>query len=87
MATTHYEVQHRYAAFRDGRQLGPWVEGDRVELSPADAEWVNRDSPGCLLCAGGAVEDAPIADEDEPEREKPAGANRQARPGRNRGRS
>lgn len=80
-----YEVQHRYGAYRDGQQIGPWAEGDQVELSLADAEWVNRDSPGCLLRAGGVVEDAPVADEAEPERAKPAGRNRQAHPGRNRG--
>lgn len=73
-----YQVQHRYAAYRDGQQIGPWVEGDKVELSAADAEWVNRDSPGCLLAAGGVVKDAP-------EREKPAGPNRQHRGGPNRG--
>lgn len=73
-----YRVQHRYAAYRDGRQIGPWAEGDRIELEAADAEWVNRDSPGTLLAEGGAT---------EPERQQAAGRDRQARPGRNRGRS
>jgi len=75
-----FTVQRRYAAYRDGQQVGPWVEGDRIELEQADAEWVNRDSPGCLLAAAGIVEPEP-----EPERQKPGGPNRQQRPGRNRG--
>lgn len=78
--TTHYEVQHAYQSFRDGQQFGPWQAGDRLELSEADAAWVNRDSPGCLLAAGGIVEP-------EPDREQPTGRDRQARQGRNRGRS
>lgn len=78
-----YDVQHRYAAYRDGRQIGPWVEGDRVELSTEDAQWVNRDSPGTLLAAGGIVKAAAPA-EDESERQKPPGRNRQHRGGANR---
>jgi hypothetical protein len=79
MATTHYEVRHAYRSTRDGQQFGPWAAGDRIELAEADAEWVNRDSPGCLLAAGGIVEP-------EPERQKPAGRDRQHRGGANRGR-
>lgn len=79
-----FEVRHRYAAFRDGRQIGPWVAGDRVDIDDADAEWVNRDSPGCLVLADAVLEE-PVADVDpEPVREKPPAANRQARQGRNR---
>ncbi|MEU7904115.1 hypothetical protein [Actinoplanes sp. NPDC049118] len=76
-----YQVQHRYAAYRDGQQIGPWAEGDQVELSTADAEWVNRDSPGTLLAAGGVIK----AVADGPARQKPAGANRQHRGSPNRG--
>jgi hypothetical protein len=82
-----FEVRHRYRSVRDGQQFGPWQAGDTVELSDADARWVNRDSPGCLLAAGGIVEpaDAPIVvGEDGSERQKPAGPNRQHRGGRNR---
>ncbi len=82
MATTHYKVQHAYQSFRDGQQFGPWQAGDRLELSEADAAWVNRDSPGCLLAAGGTVQPEP-----ETERQQPTGRDRQARQGRNRGRS
>jgi hypothetical protein len=82
MATTRYEVQHAYKSFRDGQQFGPWQAGETIELSEADAEWVCRDSPGCLLAAGGTAEAAPAATE---ERQKPAGANRQHRGSRNRG--
>ncbi len=75
MATTRYEVQHSYQSFRDGQQYGPWQAGETVELSETDAEWVCRDSPGCLLAAGDIL---------EAEREKPAGRDRQHRGGRNR---
>lgn len=80
-----YDVRHRYSAYRDGQQIGPWAEGDRIDLSEADAEWVNRDSPGCLLAAGGVVEAAPEVGGDGTERQKPAGRNRQHRGGANRG--
>lgn len=43
-----YEFQGNYESFRDGRRFGPWVEGDVVQLDPADAEWIDRDSPGVL---------------------------------------
>lgn len=46
MAT--YEFQGNYESFRDGRRFGPWTEGDIVQLDPADAEWIERDSPGVL---------------------------------------
>lgn len=75
-----YEVRHAYRSARDGRQFGPWVAGDVVELDAADAEWLLRDSPGCLLRAGGAVE----RPANEPARAKPALADRQHRGGRNR---
>lgn len=78
-----FEVRHRYAAYRDGRQIGPWAEGDRVDIDDADAEWVNRDSPGCLLAASAGPE--PAAPADEPARQKPAGRDRQHRSGANRG--
>ncbi len=45
---TVYEFHGNYEAFRDGRRFGPWVEGDRVHLDPADAAWIDRDSPGVL---------------------------------------
>lgn len=67
-----HTVNHSYTARRDGQTFGPWVEGDQVELTAEDVEWVNRDSPGCL---------APV----KAEREQPAVADRQHRGGRNRG--
>jgi hypothetical protein len=76
-----FVVVHAYRSSRDGRQFGPWVAGDLVEVTDADAEWLLRDSPGCLLPV--AAED-PDNDPDN-EREKPPARNRQARPGRNRG--
>lgn len=80
-----FEVRHRYRSVRDGRQFGPWQAGDSIELAEADAHWVNRDSPGCLLAASGTVKpaDAPVGvGEDAPERQNPAGPNRQHRGGR-----
>lgn len=74
-----YEVAHAYSSWRDGRRFGPWQAGDVVDLEPEDAEWVCRDSPGALVAV---TEKA--AEESEPEREKPAGRDRQARGGRNR---
>jgi hypothetical protein len=79
-----FEVQHAYRSTRDGVQFGPWQAGETVELSEADAEWVCRDSPGCLLAAGGIVEATPEPKDGE-ERQKPVGANRQHRGSRNRG--
>ncbi len=71
-----YEVLHAYRSSRDGQQFGPWKPGDVVELSETDADWVGRDSPGCLKPMLDAVE--------APARQKPAGADRQHRGGRNR---
>jgi len=50
-----YTVNHTYRSRRDGVDFGPYEPGAVVELDPADAEWVNRDSPGCLT-AGATVE-------------------------------
>jgi len=86
MATTQYEVRHAYRSSRDGQQFGPWRAGEVIELSEADADWVNRDSPGCLLAAGGVVEGAPPPEsEADAERQKPPGRNRQHRGSPNRG--
>lgn len=41
---TTYVVQWNYKAGK----VGPWFAGDTVDLSPAEAEAVNRDSPGVL---------------------------------------
>lgn len=80
-----FEVRHAYRSSRDGQQYGPWTAGETVELSDADADWVNRDSPGCLLAAGGIIESPVLtASPDGPERMKPAAADRQHRGGRNR---
>lgn len=70
-----YEVVHAYRSSRDGQQYGPWQPGEFVELSVADAEWVNRDSPGCLIAPPG----------EDPVRQKSPGPNRQHRGASNRG--
>lgn len=43
-----YKLNGSYEAYRDGVRFGPWVKGDLVNLDEADAEWVERDSPGVL---------------------------------------
>lgn len=63
-----YRVNHSYRSFSDGRQFGPYEAGQTVELEDTDAEWVNRDSPGCL----------------SPDDEEPARPNRQHKPAKNR---
>jgi hypothetical protein len=77
-----FTVAHAYRSSRDGQPFGPWKPGDVVELLDADAEWVNRDSPGCLLtfpAPASTPEAEPAA------RAKPAGRDRQHRGGANRG--
>lgn len=77
-----YTVVRRYRSFTDGRWFGPFEPGAVVELSTADAEWVNRDSPGTLTPF---VEPQPEpTPTPEPERQAPATPNRQHKGGRNR---
>lgn len=93
-----YVVNHRYASSRDGQKLGPWRAGQRVRLDPADAAWINHDSPGALSEPAGEAgpgsetagvklaEELPESPESEekPEEEEPAKPARQAKPARNR---
>lgn len=58
---TAYLVRHSYGASRDGRRFGPWVEGEVVDLDLADAEWVDRDSPGALALVDDELEE-PVDD-------------------------
>lgn len=60
-----YAVNHRYSARRDGQTFGPYEPDTTVELDEADAEWINRDSPGCLTAA-----DAPVDGEAEPAKDR-----------------
>lgn len=71
-----YQVVHAYRSTRDGQQFGPWTAGEVIELTGHDADWVNRDSPGCLK--------AVAAEGEAPARQKPAGRDRQHRGGANR---
>lgn len=71
---TTFQVNHAYTARRDGKTLGPWVKGDSIDIDPADAEWVERDSPGALTEVKAKTA----------ERQKPAGPDRQHRGGANR---
>ncbi len=77
-----YTVNHSYRSSRDGRTFGPFVPGTTVELDEADAEWVDRDSPGAL---SPVVEHRLVAEHGPELAVKPPAADRQARPGRNRG--
>lgn len=43
-----FAVQRRYFAVDNGQPIGPFAEGTEVELEQDRAEWINRDSPGCL---------------------------------------
>lgn len=82
-----YIVQHRYASMRDGDRWGPWDAGQPIDLSEADAAWVNTDSPGCLALPEPEPEPEPPTDEDpepQPERQQTTTVNRQHRSGRTR---
>lgn len=72
---TAYTVRHNYSSFRDGQQFGPWTAGTRIELEPADADWVNRDSPGCL-----ELEEPPAVGDPDEEPPAPAPKERAAKP-------
>lgn len=75
-----YHVNHRYRASRDGRQFGPFEAGQTLELDDADAEWIERDSPGCLTAAA----DGWHFVDDSAEEEPPPAPNRQHKPTRKR---
>lgn len=71
-----YRVGGRYSSRRDGQDFGPWLGGETVELTEADAEWVNRDCEGLLTEV--VDEPAPAAAEpDTPKPKKATKANRQ----------
>lgn len=74
-----YRLNHAYTARRDGVTFGPWQAGETVDLEPADAEWIERDSPGAL-----AEVKAKAIKEPDGERQQPPTADRQHRGGRNR---
>lgn len=76
-----YTVNHAYRSFSDGVQHGPYEQGTVVQLAQADAEWVNRDSPGCLTEVGAMP--AKPAKAVEPE-QAPASETRPLKGGRNR---
>lgn len=75
-----YQICHSYRSFRDGQSYGPWEAGGVIDLSEADADWVNRDSPGTLALPEAAVEAEPDTPVEEPAKPK----TRQQRPARDR---
>ena len=75
-----YRVNHAYRSRRDGIDFGPYTPGTTVELEVADADWVNRDSPGCLTSVEGDNEHSDVDADGEAEPAK----DRQHRGGRKR---
>jgi len=84
-----YLVNHHYGSMRDGKQWGPWQAGLVIDLSPADVEWLNTDSPGVLSLevepdsepeppAAKPVEPKPSAKEPQKNRLSGGGHNRAA---------
>lgn len=71
-----YNVNHGYRSYSDGRQFGPFVAGETVELDEREAEWVERDSPGCLTPVDG--------DDVQGDDDAPAQPNRQHKPAKKR---
>lgn len=56
-----YQVMHEYRAGTNGaRAMRVLHEGEILELRLAEAEWLNRDSPGLLVPV-----DDPIDSEDD----------------------
>lgn len=80
-----YVVNHRYQSRSDGRQWGPWVAGTLIDLSPADAAWLNLDSPGVVTLEP-EPEPAPpaVVKVEPPVREKAPAKNRMVSGGPNR---
>lgn len=73
-----YTFGWNYQARRDGQILGPYREGDVVELDDELAGWINRDSPGIL------DQPQPEPEDQEPERQAKPKPNRQAKAPQNR---
>lgn len=62
---TVHRVAHNYFAVYKSRPIA-FAQGDTVDVDGTLADWVNRDSPGCLVADGSApVEDAPAPDDTE----------------------
>ncbi len=73
-----YTVAHKYRCTTDGRSYGPWVPGEKVDLTPVEAEWLERDSPGVL-------EPLVRQEKQTANRQDRPTANRQLRSGKDRG--
>ena len=43
-----YRVTQDYTSYTDGARRGPYTAGATVEVTTAEAEWINRDAPGTL---------------------------------------
>jgi hypothetical protein len=74
-----YAVLHRYSS----GEHGPWEMGTTVELTPTQAAWVNRDSPGTLaevkpgtkLTTGQPVPPSKLLDHPDEEQPEPQPAS------------
>lgn len=71
-----YRVNHSYSALRDGVRFGPYEQGTTVQLEEADAEWINRDSPGTLSAAKAKAEEKVEQPPVQPNRAHKGGRNR-----------
>lgn len=68
---TVHRVTRNYFAVYKSRPIA-FAQGDTVDVDGTLADWVNRDSPGCLVADDTApVEDVPAPDDDT-ETEAPA---------------
>ena len=75
-----YKVNQNYRSRRDGVDYGPWEAGGVIDLSEADADWVNRDSPGTL----GPAEEPATKKTDAGDNAEGGAAQRQQKTGRDR---
>lgn len=57
-----YKVRHRYFAIDNGQPIGPLHPDTEVEFDMPRAEWINRDSPGCLKLIRERKSSAPAAE-------------------------
>lgn len=72
-----FTVNHRYYSFSDGKHYGPYEAGAVVDLDQAEAQWVNRDSPGTLTAvAAKKAEDKVEQPPTQPNRAHKGGRNR-----------
>ena len=75
-----HTINHSYRSTRDGQTFGPWVQGDEIEVSAEDAEWLERDSPGLIV----VTQATPKRDAEDAQRQAKEIPNRGLKGSRNR---